>query len=58
MNKGELISELWNWANSSKGLENLWGDGLLEDIESFVADGMTYEQVKQELLILDKMEEI
>ena len=56
MNKGELISELWNWANSSKGLENLLGDGLLEDIESFVADGMTYEQVKQELSILDQLE--
>jgi len=56
MDKGELVSKISCWANSSNGLENLWGDGLLEDIESFVADGMTYEQVKQELSILDQLE--
>jgi len=42
----EKISELLTWAASSKGLENLWGDGLREDIAAFLQQGLRVEEIK------------
>lgn len=50
----EKIAELLTWAASSNGLENLWGDGLREDITAFLQQGMSMEEVKQQLKFLDK----
>ena len=55
--KEEMIAEIWAWAHSSKGLENLWGDGLEEEIRHYVyKENRSVEWIKKELKTLDKME--
>lgn len=53
--KEEIVMELISWSQSSKGLSNLYGDGLEEEIRHYVYnENRSVEWIKQELKYQDK----